>query len=172
MNSWRAGVISYSPFYPTPQHRADLSTCLHTSLNVSKYRKACCPPLRMPHGASHKEAAELQIRWHPDFQDVPLWPLAGAHNENTWFSVCYSNPIFLPWTIGYPLWHSCLENATDRGPWKATVHGVMKSWTRGSDSHFPSSSHVGPLLNLVWLPRSIACISLATTRRLSQLHRH
>ena len=27
---------------------------------------------------------------------------------------------------GNPLQHSCLENPTDRGAWKATVHGVAK----------------------------------------------
>ena len=31
---------------------------------------------------------------------------------------------------GYPLWYSCLENPMDRGPWRATVHGVTKSQTR------------------------------------------
>ena len=25
---------------------------------------------------------------------------------------------------GYPLYHSCLENPMDRGPWQTTVHGV------------------------------------------------
>ena len=30
---------------------------------------------------------------------------------------------------GYPLKHSCLENPMDRGTWRATVHGVSKSWT-------------------------------------------
>ena len=28
---------------------------------------------------------------------------------------------------GNPLQYSCLENATDRGAWQATVHGVAKS---------------------------------------------
>ena len=31
---------------------------------------------------------------------------------------------------GYPLQYSCLENPTDRGAWRATVHGVAKSRTR------------------------------------------
>ena len=31
---------------------------------------------------------------------------------------------------GNPLQCSCLENPMDRGAWRATVHGVMKSWTR------------------------------------------
>ena len=28
-----------------------------------------------------------------------------------------------------PLQYSCLENPMDRGAWKATVHGVARSWT-------------------------------------------
>ena len=31
---------------------------------------------------------------------------------------------------GNPLQYSCLENPVDRGAWRATVHGVAKSWTR------------------------------------------
>ena len=34
---------------------------------------------------------------------------------------------------GHPLQYSCLENPMDRGAWWATVHGVAKSWTQGSD---------------------------------------
>ena len=34
---------------------------------------------------------------------------------------------------GSPLQYSCLENPTDRGTWKAAVHGVAKSWTQLSD---------------------------------------
>ena len=34
---------------------------------------------------------------------------------------------------GNPLQYSCLENSTDRGAWRATVHGVTKSQTRLSD---------------------------------------
>ena len=31
---------------------------------------------------------------------------------------------------GNPLQYSCLEKPMDRGPWRATVHGVTKSQTR------------------------------------------
>ena len=31
---------------------------------------------------------------------------------------------------GNPLQYSCLENPMDRGAWRATVHGVTKSWTQ------------------------------------------
>ena len=34
---------------------------------------------------------------------------------------------------GNPLQYSCLENPTDRGVWRATLHGVTKSRTRLSD---------------------------------------
>ena len=34
---------------------------------------------------------------------------------------------------GNPLQHSCLENPMDGGAWKATVHGVTKSWIRLSE---------------------------------------
>ena len=34
---------------------------------------------------------------------------------------------------GNPLQYSCLKNSMDRGAWRATVHGVTKSWTWLSD---------------------------------------
>ena len=34
---------------------------------------------------------------------------------------------------GNLLQYSCLENPMDRGVWKATDHGVAKSWTQLSD---------------------------------------
>ena len=37
---------------------------------------------------------------------------------------------------GNPLQYSCLENPMDRGAWQATVHAVMKNWTRLSDFTF------------------------------------
>ena len=39
---------------------------------------------------------------------------------------------------GNPLQYSCLENSMDRGVWRATVHGVIKSWTWLSGYHFHS----------------------------------
>ena len=35
-----------------------------------------------------------------------------------------------------PLQYSCLENPTDKGVWRATVHGVTKSRTRLSNFHY------------------------------------
>ena len=37
---------------------------------------------------------------------------------------------------GNPLQYSCLENSVDGGAWWTTVHGVTKSQTQLSDSHF------------------------------------
>ena len=34
---------------------------------------------------------------------------------------------------GNPLQYSCMENPIDRGAWRATVHGLTKSWTWLSD---------------------------------------
>ena len=34
---------------------------------------------------------------------------------------------------GNPLQYSCLGNPMDRGAWRATVHGVAKSWTQLSN---------------------------------------
>ena len=34
---------------------------------------------------------------------------------------------------GNPLWCSCLEDPTDRGAWRATVHRAAKSWARLSE---------------------------------------
>ena len=42
---------------------------------------------------------------------------------------------------GTPLQYSCLENPTDRGAWKAAVHGVAKSRTRLSDFTFSFHFH-------------------------------
>ena len=37
---------------------------------------------------------------------------------------------------GNPLQYSCLGNSRDIGAWRATVHGVAKSWTQLSLPHF------------------------------------
>ena len=42
---------------------------------------------------------------------------------------------------GSPLQYSCLENPMDGGAWRATVHGVTKSWTWLSDFTFSFWSH-------------------------------
>ena len=36
---------------------------------------------------------------------------------------------------GNPLQYSCQLNPTDRGAWRATVHGVAKSWTDWVSAH-------------------------------------
>ena len=45
--------------------------------------------------------------------------------------------------------HSCLENPMGRGAWRATVHGVEKSWTRLSDEWL-SLSHSWKLWCSQW----------------------
>ena len=49
---------------------------------------------------------------------------------------------------GNPLQHSCLENATVRGAWWATVHGVGKSGTQQSLAFSFPFTPSAPLLHL------------------------
>ena len=49
---------------------------------------------------------------------------------------------------GNPLQYSWLENLMDRGAWRATVHGVTKSWTRLSDYHSLSADSQSRTLDL------------------------
>ena len=42
---------------------------------------------------------------------------------------------------GTPRQYSCLENPTDRGAWKAAVHGVAEGQTRLSDFTFTFHFH-------------------------------
>ena len=43
---------------------------------------------------------------------------------------------------GYPLQYPCLENSLDRGAWRATVHGIAKSWTQLNDYHVTALHYV------------------------------
>ena len=49
---------------------------------------------------------------------------------------------------GNPLQYSCLENPMDRGAWRATVHGVAKSWT-------PLSGFTSLLQSHIWAGKRI-----------------
>ena len=44
---------------------------------------------------------------------------------------------------GNPLQCSCLENSTDRGAWRATVHGVTKSDMTKQQTRFPGGMTPG-----------------------------
>ena len=58
---------------------------------------------------------------------------------------------------GHPLQYSCLEQSTDRGAWRSTVHGATKSWTLLSahiHMHVHTHTHVFPLqmpLGYLWV---------------------
>ena len=45
---------------------------------------------------------------------------------------------------GNPLEYSCLGNPTDRGAWRAAIHGVAKSWTWLSTHNSTSSKVIFP----------------------------
>ena len=48
---------------------------------------------------------------------------AGVIRDSGWIPEWGSSPEV---GNGNPLQYSCLENSMDRGPWRATVHGVAK----------------------------------------------
>ena len=75
---------------------------------------------------------------------------------------------------GYRLQYSCLENPMDRGAWKATVHGVAKTWTWLSDKHVHISLSGHWLKQLakiwsglhpsdLWLPNAVFSFALPTS---------
>ena len=51
---------------------------------------------------------------------------------------------------GNSLQYFCLENPMDRGPWRAIVHGVAKSWTRLSNQHSHFQNY-GEFKVLLWV---------------------
>ena len=42
---------------------------------------------------------------------------------------------------GNPLQYSCLENSTDRGAWRATMHGVAKESDRTEETEHTGTSY-------------------------------
>ena len=56
-------------------------------------------------------------------------------------SICYQTEPSAREGNGTPLQYSCLENPMDGGAWWAAVHGVIKIWTRLSDSTFTFHFH-------------------------------
>ena len=56
---------------------------------------------------------------------------------------------------GNPLQYSCLENPMDRGAWRATVHGVVKSWTQLSDFTHKREKEIYISWKLCFLPYQV-----------------
>ena len=59
---------------------------------------------------------------------------------------------------GYPLQYSCLENSMDRRAWRATDHGITKSWMRQSTHPYTHTYIYGTIL--VSLQASSVCTNL------------
>ena len=64
---------------------------------------------------------------------------------------------------GYPLQYSCLGNPMDRGAWRATVHGVAKSWTWLSDYHFHFLSTSWQVLEYGFKAKPLTMVSWKST---------
>ena len=73
--------------------------------------------------------------WHANSWSVPYFRLSCSSNREE--SGCDAGDQGLIPGVGRssgerngnPLQYSCLENPMDRGAWRATAHGVAKSWT-------------------------------------------
>ena len=63
-------------------------------------------------------------RWLSGKESVCQCNRCRRHEFNYWVGKT-------PWQRKWqPLQYSCLENPMDRGAWRATVHGIAKSWTQ------------------------------------------
>ena len=79
---------------------------------------------------------------------VSLWHIfpGGANSSDSKESACSAgDPGSIPGSgrspgegNGNPLQYSCLENSMERIAWRATVHGVEKSWIKPGNFHFIS----------------------------------
>ena len=70
---------------------------------------------------------------------------------------------------GNPLQYSCLGNPMDRGAWRATVHGVIKSWTQLSMHAKYQWSKWGQTQGLLPPVTLLVCIQ---RREFAQTHKH
>ena len=68
-----------------------------------------------------------------------LWGFPGGSDSKE-SDYNWGDPVSMPGSArspgegnGNPLQYSCLENPMDREAWRATVHGIAKSWIRLSD---------------------------------------
>ena len=88
----------------------------------------------------------LQYSCLENFMDRGAWRAIVHGVTKVWYNLLTKPPP--PWRLcpkarrspgggnGNPFQYSCLENSTVREAWWAIVHGVTKSWTWLSDSHF------------------------------------
>ena len=64
----------------------------------------------------------------PGWQEITSWTIPDPQ-LSILPSEIWQTSIYYGEGNGNPLQYSCLENSMDRGPWRATVHGVAKSGT-------------------------------------------
>ena len=121
------GPLSFCPaqsFPPGPAAPGSLKACL----------RACAPTRGW-------ELCQVQ----PALRGCPLVAVLGTHQRRDPPSFTVGMASL---SITHPLHYPCLEKSMDRGAWRATAHGVAKSWTWLSDSHsltrpYPSSVFLG-----------------------------
>ena len=73
-----------------------------------------------------RERLPMPVFWLREFHGLYLW----GHKESDMVERLSLSYLCPGEGNGNPPQCSCLENLMDRGTWRATVHGVAKSWTR------------------------------------------
>ena len=73
-------------------------------------------------------APRWSTRYPPTFQDLHVHPSPISRP----LCLLLRENLHLCGLLWQPTQQSCLENPTDRGAWRATVHGVAKSQTDGA----------------------------------------
>ena len=121
-------------FEPFP-HQFDFKNVLCTSTFINIYCLKGWKQRRIREHWCYPQKGVVEHCFHPqllrDFH-------SGSDGKE---SVCqYKRPRFDPWVRktpvegnGYPPQYSCLEKSMDRRTWRATAHGIAKSWTRMSN---------------------------------------
>ena len=116
--SQRTEQGSHTPTPPTP------ASFSHDDRSVS--RQGCWNP--------SEEIGNHQIRWTSRLHRSWGFPGSSDGKESAGNA---GDPASIPESVrspgeadSYSLQCSCLENSTDRGAWRATIHGIAKSQTR------------------------------------------
>ena len=80
---------------------------------------------------------------------VPPWGWELFSAYLSWTVIAHQAPLSMRFPRqesgnGNPLQHSCLENPTDRGAWRATVHGVADTTEQLTPTHTHTHTHTPP----------------------------
>ena len=136
----RGGTLDHSGL--SPPGTTELKSCLHLSdpWSGQKYRRTSLQAFY-----SNKTHYFFMNKIQCSLDKI-VWNYCSPDKVHLWQDHTFTMQIACFYIPGLgrspgeendnPLQYSCLENPMDGGAWRATVHGVAKSWTQLSDWHF------------------------------------